>query len=214
MSPIQIIFSADFMIAMLVYGIAIIICMPLFDRIHNSLNHSTLQWSWDHIGMPLLQAGLMVLFIVIAYPLIFGLKDAPSITSLIVQEELRLNHLINLIFILTLLFPLIPVIGTWGELVLPIQGIVACMLIFSWLADQRGLAQYSFWPGLEVIFYCLILAIITHWLAINLSRFIGHKFDETFNVTDSGELFSRSLVLFMQSPVILLFSTGLGKQLI
>ena len=83
MTVIQIILSADFLIAISIYSLVILLALPLFDWIHKHLQHPFLQWNWDHIGMPLLQAGLMVLFIIIAYPIIFGIDDAPAITTLL-----------------------------------------------------------------------------------------------------------------------------------
>lgn len=213
MSVIQVILSGDFIIAGLIYTAAILIFIPLFARVSELLEHPFLTWQWDHIGMPLLQACLIVLFIIISYPVIYGVREAPGIIDLISQKELRLNNLINLIFILTLLFPLLPVIGEWRELIFPMQGIAACMMIFSWLAVYQDLESYSFWPGPEILIYCIVLALITHELAMKLAEVIGHKYDQAFNVTDSGELFAQCLILFMQSPVILLFSLGLGKQL-
>ncbi len=213
MSFIQIILSADFIIASAIYGIAILIILPLFDRIHNVLNHAVLQWNWDHIAMPLLQAALMVLFIFIAYPVIFGIKNAPSIFLLLSSGKLRINNLINLLFILTLLFPMVPVIGNWRELILPLQGIAASTMIFSWLAHALQIEHISYWPGLDIIVYVILVAIATHWLAVNIALKIGHKSDDAFNVVGSGDLIVRCLIIFMQSPAILLVSRALGQQL-
>jgi len=213
MSFIQIILSADFIIATVIYGIAILIILLLSERIHNILDHGVLQWNWDHIAIPLLQVALMVLFIFIAYPVIFGIKDAPSIFLLLSSGKLRINNLINLLFILTLLFPLIPVIGNWRELILPLQGIVASMIVFSWLAHALQIEHINYWPGFDIIGYVILVAIVTHWLAVTISQQIGHKFDEAFDIADSGSLFARCLIIFMQSPAILLVSRALGQQL-
>ena len=213
MSFIQIILSADFIIASLIYGIAILIFLPLFVRVHNSLNNAVMQWIWDHIAMTLLQVALMILFIFIAYPVIFGIKDAPSIFLLLSSGKLRINTLINLLFILTLLFPLVPVIGKWRELILPLQGITASMIVFSWLAHALQLDHISYWPGFDIIVYVILIAIATHWLAVKISLKIGHKIDDAFNVVGSGTLIVRCLIIFMQSPAILLVSRALGQQL-
>jgi hypothetical protein len=213
MSIIQIVFSTEFIFAASAYAIIIMLALPCFDRIHGALDHSVLQWPWDHIGMPLLRAALMLVFILLAYPHIFAIADAPSIGTLLDSGERRVNYLINLLFLVTLLFPLVPVLGEWEELILPAQAIAACSLLFSWLAAAQGLSNIHYWPGINTVVYILVLAFVTHWLALAISHYLGEAIDEKFNVTDAGHLLSRTLVLFMQSPAILLFSVALGRQL-
>ncbi len=206
MSTIQVMLSADFMLAIVVYGVAILVTIPMFDRIHTALDQVVLYWPWEHIGKPLLQASLMVLFIMVAYPILFGLKEAPPIFLLLSADDMRVNTLINVLFILTLLFPLLPVFGNWRELILPLQGIAASMMVFSWLAAAQGLEEITYWPGMDTVIYIILIAMFTHWLAVTVSHHIGHKFDESFNVADSGELFARCIILSFQSPAILLIS--------
>jgi hypothetical protein len=205
--------SPRFLIALAVYILLIAVSLPLLDRVHARLENSVLQWKWDNIAIPLAQAAILMAFILMAYPVIYGIEQAPAISALLSEDDLRINHLINLIFIVSLLFPLIPVLGNWHELVLPFQGIAASMMIFSWLASGLGVSQYSFWPGWEVVSGCLALGVVAHWFGVQVSQLIGHKLDNIFNVLDSGELFARGLILLFQSPVILIFSTSLGKQL-
>jgi hypothetical protein len=213
MSIFEQIFSQQFLIAFIIYAVLIAILFPLSARIHDRLENTILQWKWNHIAMPLFQAALLMIFILLTYPLIFGVEQAPSITSLLSQDDLRINYLVNLLFIISLIFPFIPVIGNLQELILPMQGIAASMMIFSWLALSLGVTEYSFWPGWDVIFYCMIIGVLTHWLAIYIAHLIGHRIDQHYNVIGSGELFSRGLILLMQCPVVLIFSAGLGKQL-
>mgnify|MGYP005641398805 FL=1 len=129
MSIISIVFSTEFIIATASYAIIIMLALPCFDRIHRVLEHSLLQWSWDKIGMPFLRAVLMLLFLLLSYPVIFAISDAPPVIALLDNDELRVNYLINLIFVVTLLFPLIPVLGKWEELILPAQAITASAML-------------------------------------------------------------------------------------
>ena len=213
MTTIQVILSADLILAGLAYTAAVFICLPLLARVHEALEHPVLQWQWRHIWSPLLKACMIIMFILIAYPVIFGITEAASVITLISAEEFRINHLINILFLLTLLFPLIPVIGAWQEIILPLQGCTAVVLLFSWLAESRQLTDYDYLPGYPVLLICLVLAIVTHKLAVKLADYIGHRYDERFNVSDSGQLFSECLILIMQSPVIVMFGLGLGDQL-
>jgi hypothetical protein len=108
---------------------------------------------------------------------------------------------------------LIPVFGERRELILPLQGIAAVMMIFNWLTHELGVERISYWPGMQNIILILMVAIFSYWLAVRLAALAGHRFDERFNVLHSGALFSRCLILFMQSPALLIYSVGLGKQL-
>jgi hypothetical protein len=213
MSIVQIVFSAKFVFALGVYAVFIVIALLCFNRIHMALEHSILQWPWDNIGMPLLRAALILVFILLAYPIIFGMEDAPSIATLIDTSEGRINYLINILFLITLLFPLVPLLGKWEELILPAQAIAACALLFSWITPGLEPGSIHYWPGLGTLLLILVLAFITHWLAQILSHYLGEVMDENFNVEQSGLLLSRALVLFMQSPAILLFSVALGRQI-
>ena len=213
MSIIQILFSHDLVYAWLVYLISILVLMPLFEWIHGTLNRAVLQWCWDHVGMPLLRAVLMVIFIVIAYPVLFGISDAPALSTLLAADDMRIHYLINVLFVLTLLFPLIPGIGRCYEFILPAQGMAASLLLFSWVAEARGLVDVRYWPGLDTLGYLLVIALVTHWLAVLVARRLGQLLDTEFNVLGSGELLSRGITLFMQSPSILIFSLALGRQL-
>ncbi len=213
MSIISIVFSTEFIIATASYAIIIMLALPCFDRIHRVLEHSVLQWSWDKIGMPFLRAVLMLLFLLLAYPVIFAISDAPPVIALLDSDELRINYLINLIFVVTLMFPLIPVLGKWEELILPAQAITASAMLFSWLAADLGIQGIHYWPDIITVVSILVLAFLSHWLALAVSHDLGDAIDEKLSVEHSGHLLSRARVLFMQSPAILLYSSALGRQL-
>lgn len=213
MSIFQVVFSADFITAIVAYCAAVLVALPFFYWIHRQLEQQHLQWFWDHVGMPLLRAMLMLMFIAMAYPVLFALSDAPSITELFAENEGRLSLAVNILFLVTLLVPMLPVIGDWEELVVPAQAMTASALLFSWLADWKAIDEISYLPGILTIIFIIVLAIITHWLAANIASRIGTSLDEKFHVRDSGHLVSSALILIMQSPVILMYSLSLGKQL-
>jgi len=211
MSVIQIILSGRVLMAALTYAATSVSGIWIFDRVDRALDEEVLSWAWKRVGMPLLRAALMLVFILQAYPTLFGLVEAPALGELLTRDPLRVNHLLNLLFIVTLLFPLIPVLGEWDELVLPVQGIAASMLLFSWLAEATGAVHY--WPGWESVAIMAGLAMVTHWLAMRLAETAGEELDNVLNVEEAGELLARALVLFLQYPVIVVFCHGLGKQL-
>ena len=212
MSVIQIILSGQVLAAALVYALASMGGIILFEFIHQRLDNAVLQWQWDHIGMPLLRAGLMLLFIALAWPALFGLGGVPSLGELLARDDLRFSYLLDLVFIITLLFPLIPVIGAWEELILPLQGVTAAAMTFNWLAGAAGKTGVHYWPGLGTLALMVAVALVSHWLALTVSHGLGERLDKKFNVQHSGLLLSRALVLVMQYPVIVIYSHALGQQ--
>ena len=213
MSVIQIILSGKVLTAALIYAFAALCGVYLFALIHDRLEHPFLQWQWDHIGMPLMRAGLMLLFIALAFPALFGLSDAPALGDLLDRDDMRFSYLLDVIFLVTLLFPLVPVAGNWEELVLPIQGITAAAMIFSWLAQATGRTGVHYWPGWTTVAMMIVVALITHWLALTVSLFAGSRIDKALQVEHAEKLLSRALVVIMQYPVIVIYCHSLGLQL-
>jgi hypothetical protein len=71
----------------------------------------------------------------------------------------------------------------------------------------------SYWPGWDNLVLMLALALFSHWLAQAAAAGLGEWLDKRLHVTHTGELLSRSLILFLQYPVIVVFCQGLGEQL-
>jgi hypothetical protein len=214
MSIISIVFSTEYIFATVIYALVIIICLPCFTRIRGLLGGALSLWCWDNIAAPLLRTFLILFFLLLAYPIIFAVKDSPHILALLKAEDLRINYLINLIFVVTILFPLIPILGKREELILPIQAITASAMLFSWLASELGVADIRYLPGLYSLLTIVALAFLTYWLAQKIAHYFGDAIDEKLNLKDSGTLLSRALILFMQSPAIAVYCSALGRQLI
>lgn len=214
MGTIEIIFSGQFIFATLVYGLLIIIGLFILEYIRSKLEHDLLMGLWGKVSIPLFRAFLIGLFVYISYPIIFGLEDAPSITTLINAEEGRINSIINILFLISLFFPFIPILGKHIELILPLQAIACCIMVFSWLAEANQLTEYTYWPGILIVVAILLIAVFTHWLANHLAGGLGQVLDQKFHVDGSNELVARAIILFMQAPAIVLYSSALGSQLI
>lgn len=146
MTILQIIFNTDFMLALTIYSLLVILTLRYLGNIHEHLTHSVLQWPWANIGLSLLRSALMLIFILTAYPTIFGIVDAPPLAALFNENATRVNYLVNMLFVTTLLFPLIPIIGKWEELILPVQAIAASSVLFSWTAAEIGISTVHYWP--------------------------------------------------------------------
>lgn len=118
-----------------------------------------------------------------------------------------------MIFLLTFFFPLLPVIRKWEELIIPLQGILASMIIFSWLCQESGIENYSLFPNFKTLGFILIISLITHWLAKYFAEHFGEYFDKLYDREGFQILIFKAVVLIMQSPVIFIFGIYLGKQI-
>ncbi len=212
MSIFDVIFSANIITAISFYCLGIVILLPLFDWLHRKLEHQALQWPWDHLGTPLLRTLLILVFISLAYPELFAVRDAPSIAELLAMDDERGTRVVNIIFLLTLLMPLLPVIGNMEFLVLPLQGMTASAVLFSWLAETKNVKDVSYFPELVTMVFILVMAVLTHWFALHAAARIGEELDEKFRVENSASFISKAMVLIMQSPIILLYGISLGHQ--
>lgn len=213
MSITDAIFTIDFLVAVGVYAVMTPVCLYIFLHVHHALEHPFLLWQWDNIAGPLLKAGLMLVFITLLYPSLFGLQDAPTLASLHASDETRVHSMLNLLFLITLLFPLIPIIGKFDQLILPLQGIAATTLLFSWLAAALQLDNISYWPGLNVLLVLVVIAFISHFLSLKIAQVLGDYLDEQFTVKHSADLVAKGILIFMQGPIILIFGLALGKQI-
>ncbi len=209
----QILTHQNTLFAFFVYCVCIAIALPIFFFIHEKLDNKALQYCWDKIGMPLLRVLLIIGFILMVYPVNFGLVTAPSLTDLFSVDDMRSSFLINLVFFLTFFFPMIPLIGKWEELLIPLQGILCSMIIFSWLCKELSIQDYYLFPNIITLGLIVIISLITHWLAEYFSEHIGDYLDNLYHRDGFKELVFKGVVLIMQSPVIFIFGLFLGKQI-
>lgn len=171
-------------------------------------------WLLEHLGYPLLRALVIVVFVLLAYPALFGLEAAPARQALLAAEPGRWHTLLNWVFLASLLLPVVPVLGAIQALILPLQGMVAAALLFSWLAQALGAQAVSLWPGARELAVISLAALVSHGAARWVAGRLGAELDRALNLADDGEaLVFESVVLMFQLPVLLLYGLGLGRQL-
>lgn len=174
---------------------------------------SATEWMFEKIFIPLFRALGLMLFILLAYPVLFGIADAPPITELLTSGSDRINTLINILFVLPLLFSMIPVFGGMPSLLLPVQGIAGSTLVFSWMQAALHLDNIHYVPNVMVIAFIILLAIVSHtfarWTALHLSD----RVNRFFHIDDGQKIVYRIVVMAAQLPVILIYTAGLGSQL-
>jgi len=210
----QALFNAQTFVALFIYCLSIVIVLPLFVFIHVKLANHFLQFCWDKIGMPLIRAFLMIGFILLVYPINFGIESAPTIGALLGVDEMRSSFLINMVFLITLALPFVPLFGKLDELTIPLQGILCSMIIFSWLCHELSIQDYSLFPNFYIFALIIFNSVITHWLAKYIADYTGDYLDKLFHREGFKILTFQAVILIMQSPIIFIFGLSLGKQLV
>ena len=214
MDIIEILFSADLWFGLIIQGLLIVLGIVVFEFLHLRLQNSILELAWDKVGMPLYRAFVIVIFVMISYPTIFGLLEAPHIFDLVIIGDGKITRVINILFILGFALPFIPVLGKHTNIVLLLQSLLCCMFVFSWLADHLGAHNIHYFPDMNIALIIAILAVASSYLANWLSLEFGEKLNKRFHLEGCEQLIAPTIALFIQAPIILLYSSSLGRQLI
>ena len=177
-------------------------------RLHNN---AVTEWLSDHVWLPLARVVLLLVFIALAYPVLYGFDEAPALRELLAGGEHRLQHLINLLFVLSVLLPLLPVVGGVPGLVLPIQGIAAAALLFHWLSPALGV-NGSLLPGWPAAGAILLWIYAGHRVANVAAQHLGSWLDARYEMRDWDKAVYELIILACQAPAILIYGLALGRQ--
>ncbi len=210
----NVITSPDVLVAVMVYGLMAMTEPFVESWLHDIFEtNPPFQWGWDQFFAPLLRAVMLVVFVYIAYPALFGLNVAPGIGELIRGDEAQINTVISVLFLAGFLASLIPGLGRNPQIVLPIQGSLAAGYVFYWLTSYLGVTTATFWPGLDVVLMMICLSFFAHRLARIGGKAFGDWLDRTLDTSGYDLVIVHTVELLAQIPVILLFGLGLGRQL-
>lgn len=214
MSTIEILLSGKIIGAIFTIILLAILIEFISKKILDTLSDVSIsEWMFEKIFIPLFRALELMIFILMAYPVLFGINDAPPLTQLLSAGSHRINTLVNVLFVLPLLLSLIPLFGRMPSLLLPVQGIAGSTLVFSWMQAALHVENIRYMPDLIVIVAIILLAILSHtiakWTGLQLSERVNHA----FHIDDGQKVIYRIVVVIAQLPVILIYTTGLGSQL-
>jgi len=214
MSVIDILFSREILFAIFFFVIISIATEFLGQRILDFFSEvAVTEYIFEKFMIPLARAVGSMIFILLCYPVLFGLADAPALTQLMSTGSMRTSTLMNVLFIVPLLFSLIPVVGSIPALLLPVQAIAGASLVFSWMQGALKINEIHYIPEYPTILVIIFLAIVSHtiarWLSLQVSEYINHK----FSIDDGQKIAYRIIIVAAQMPVILIYTQGLGTQL-
>jgi hypothetical protein len=206
---IQVIFSVRFALSAIVFvSLSLLISwlgLWLERRLHDAPFNA---WLAEHIGIPLLSALAMILFIAILYPALFPLDALPGFYELLISEKGRMNQLINWVFVLSLMIPMIPVIGPRVEIVLPLQGLVVLALVTNWIGKYLQDPAISLLPSGMDFLWMLIWGVIGARLAVIISEKLGNQLDERLDLIHTAAYLHPILALILQTPTMVIYARG------
>ncbi|MEM7540308.1 MAG: hypothetical protein AAF384_01855 [Pseudomonadota bacterium] len=197
--------------ALVVAGVGELALEETAAKITNRSNAMALLW--DKFWAPLLRSSILLGFVILLYPLLFGVQVAPDFRLLIAENALRLSNLMGLLLLLSLFLPLAPFFARRQHYILPLQGILATAFVFSWLTNYLGVTASGPWPGIDPAIAIGVLIFVGHRAANRLAAWAGPMLDEALGVSGSTRITLNIGELLAQAPVILLYGFALGRQI-
>jgi len=214
MSVFDILLNANVIFAILVFVLISIATEIVGQRILLIFEQVPVsEFIFEKFLIPLARAVGLMVFILLCYPVLFGLSEAPPLSLLLSSGSLRSSTLMNVMFIVPLLFSLIPVIGSIPALILPVQGIAGASLVFSWMQGALRVNEVHYLPDGVTFLVIVLLAIVTHTAARWVSLQITEEINRRFNIDDGQKIAYRIIVVAAQMPVIIIYTQGLGAQM-
>jgi hypothetical protein len=214
MSLLETLVHPNILLALFVFAVLSLLVEVLGLRLLETVHDAPpTVWIFQHLVIPGARATTLVAFILVAYPALFGLNTAIPMGELLNQGKMRLTNLYNVTFVLSLLLPIIPLFSRLPALLLPIQSIIAASMVFHWLRLSQPQVETSLWPGFTLLGLVIVLAMITHAVAKELSHLLAQRIDAAIEREGSDRLIYRTVVMALQAPVILVYTLALGKQL-
>lgn len=191
------------LVALVLFAGAGLVLAWIEDRVQRRSRSALVQRWFEQFLLPLGRVFALMLFIVCAYPALYGLsgREAPSFASLLAAGNGRLDRLISILFLAGLLLPAIPGLRRWIAVVLPLQGMAGVALVASWLASTNG-ASLALWPRAAV----WVLLAVAAGLAAMLARLLTTLIDDPVLRQDAHDL----LLLWLQAPLLLIYGLSLG----
>ena len=164
-----------------------------------------IHWLSDHIYIPLLRSLVVLGFVALAYPALFGIETAPPLPALLGGG--RANLAITTAFAASLVLPLLPFMERLPGAITATQGILGCCLLASWLGQAAGLAPARLWTGWFVALQVVAILVAGKLLGRAVVKFHVPRRAQRF-----APLIEEVARLASAIPAISLYSFALGRQ--
>ncbi len=191
-------------LAILVF-VAFTACLAAFEhRLHRRHHRPLQQWWIEQCLLPLGRVFALMLLIAVGYPEIFGVDAAPSLRFILQAEPGRFDQWVNVLFIVGLLLPALPLLHRLPGLALPLQGLAGVAVIFTWLRSTLNI-DVGLVPSRGEIVLLFLLAA----LASAAAKLLSLSAHEPVWRQDLRDL----LLLWFQAPLIIVYAQILGHSL-
>lgn len=211
---LELITSGQILAAMAVYGVLAALEPFLEAWLEHAFDDNPpALWSWAHVGVPLLRAALVLGFVFMSYPALFGLREGPPLATLLAAHDSGPSVVLGVLFLVALFSPILPIFHRHPEFVLPVQGVLATAFLFNWLTDYLHMTTVSVWPGFEIAIAILGSAYLMHRLARRIGYHFGAAIDSGRGTRGFDVLLIHVVTMLAQLPVVLIYSVGLSQQI-
>lgn len=208
----QVLLHPTLIVAVLIFG-ALAFGLAWLEHRYFRLASVSLAGNWiaEQILLPLARLFAVLVFIALAYPVLFGIETTISFGDLLAHDSQRPHTLINVAFIAALVIPALPVFNRFPGLVLPVQGLVASAMVLAWFAAASEV-RVVLWPSAGVLIFILAWAIASELLARWLVQLAGERSPRGAD-NDRQALLYEFVIMPLQIPMILAYSLHAGRQL-
>jgi len=223
MNYFDVLFHPTLIMATLLYTILTISFEILYQHfLHRIQPVAVSHWIAKHVGSPFIHVLLLVAFIYMSYPVLYGygLENLPehqnisgeailpTLTELLNFQSGQTMKMINTLFIISILLPLIPVINRFIALILPLQAIAGSAVLYSWLGNYTGI-DYSLNPGMQALALIVLFSFIAELIARALSKLMGQTLNNQYHTHDMEKVIHKSTLLILQVPILLIYTLNI-----
>ena len=176
---VEILLRDAFWLGVLAFTVLSGLTLWIGERLHHRFEHHLAPlWVLEHVAMPLGHVLAVAAFLLVSYPVIYGSSmPLPDLHMVLASHPGWATILINVVFVATVLFSLLPGIGKMAAFVLPAQGMAGAALLFFWACAGMNDARYAdigLWPDLTTLVFIVLTALLAHHLGGLLHRRLGH----------------------------------------
>jgi hypothetical protein len=166
-------------------------------------------WILEHVFCPIIRILALLIIVSLVYPIISPDTTAANFWRVLLQEQ-NINHVINILFFGSLFLAFIPVLGH-PAFALPVQSCLSIALVFNW---QYSNDVIQFVPQTTNLVKIVLYLIAAYFVTTRSSILLSHWIDKKLVISGSIRLVSDSIYLVLQIPVMLMYCTFLGNQLL
>ncbi len=219
MSYFEVLFHPDLLMATILYTFMAISFEILYQNFLQKIhNIPGTYWIANHLGLPFFHIILLIGFIYMSYPVLFGLEAythsgervLPTMSQLLTARSGHTMQLINTLFVISVILPLLPLINRFSALILPLQAISGSAMLYGWLARATQ-QSFSIIPDARIVLIIITASFISELIARYLASVLSDKLNTRYHSHDMHQVVYKSTLLVLQVPILLLYTLNLPR---